>query len=174
MQVVCILGLSKGSPSMRDQTKCGKCGEPRDYAIKSGRRAGKLHTYCRKCLYGQVADWTRRNHDHALEKQRAWWAANPERKIRSQMRRYGVDEKWYLAKLEEQNNVCAICGNQETKRGTSLDRKVRRLSADHCHKTGALRGLLCVTCNTRVATLEVHDWLPHAMDYLQKYAPCRT
>jgi len=156
---------------------CRRCKEVKPVAefntIKSGRRAGKYHSYCRKCCYIQVSNWAERHYDRNLENQRRWWAEHPEAKVRSHMRRYGTDEKWYFAKLAEQNNVCAICGGEETKKGTSLDGKVRRLSVDHCHATGALRGLLCVTCNTRVATLEAHDWLPKAMDYLKKYAPCR-
>jgi hypothetical protein len=41
--------------------------------------------------------------------------------------------------LKKQKNKCAICGKIETK---------RRISVDHCHKTGKVRGLLCQLCNT--------------------------
>lgn len=41
--------------------------------------------------------------------------------------------------LKKQDNKCAICGKEETK---------RRMSVDHCHKTGKVRGLLCQLCNT--------------------------
>lgn len=154
-----------------EQKKCSKCGAVRDYAIKSGKRAGKLHTYCRKCLSAQVADWSSRNREHVRKQQREWWQKNPVNHVRAHMRRYGVDETWYFAKLEEQNGVCAICHKPEDKLGTRLDGNTRRLSADHCHKSLKLRGLLCNTCNMRLAGLEAHDWLASATAYLAKYQP---
>lgn len=43
--------------------------------------------------------------------------------------------------LEAQDGGCAICGRPP---------KNQRLSVDHDHKTGLVRGLLCWTCNHRV------------------------
>lgn len=149
---------------MKDQTICGKCGEPRNYVIKNGKRAGKLHTYCTKCLTAQVADWSSRNRERIKELRRKNFEKKPHLKIRYGMRRYGVDENWYLAKLAEQNGLCAICGRPEAERGCK-----HRLSVDHCHTTNALRGLLCNTCNMRIAGLESSKWFPLAMAYLKKY-----
>ena len=56
------------------------------------------------------------------------------------MERYGVTESQYLEMLESQGNVCAICGKTPEENG-------RRLSIDHDHKTGRVRGLLCIGCN---------------------------
>ncbi len=50
---------------------------------------------------------------------------------------YGITLEQYNTMLITQNNVCAIC-----KLTCS-----RRLSVDHCHKTGKVRGLLCIKCN---------------------------
>ena len=44
----------------------------------------------------------------------------------------------YHKLLEAQKGGCAICGRKPTK---------TRLSLDHCHQTGLLRGLLCMRCN---------------------------
>lgn len=48
-----------------------------------------------------------------------------------------------LQKFEDMNSAqhgrCAICGRRPGQ---------RRLSIDHCHRTGAIRGLLCGACNT--------------------------
>jgi hypothetical protein len=41
---------------------------------------------------------------------------------------------------ERQKNVCAICGLKCVTKP--------RLSVDHCHSTGRIRGLLCGVCNT--------------------------
>ncbi|MFE2997971.1 endonuclease VII domain-containing protein [Nocardia sp. NPDC059246] len=56
---------------------------------------------------------------------------------------YGLtpDEYWEL--YEAQEGCCYICGRFRAK-----DRK--KLSVDHCHKTGRVRGLLCQQCNRDV------------------------
>lgn len=150
---------------------CRKCGAPKDYEIKTGKRAGMLHTYCRQCLSKRVIEIEARDPERRKQRQRDWWAANPHASIRAHMRRYGSDENWYFAKLKEQNEVCAICGQKEWRSGTRLDGKPHRLSADHNHETGKLRGLLCNTCNMRIASLEKEHWLASALAYLAKYQP---
>lgn len=60
-------------------------------------------------------------------------------------RRYGIIEEEYRSILEKQNNVCAICKKQETRKVRGGGK--RNFSVDHCHKTGKVRGLLCDACN---------------------------
>lgn len=55
---------------------------------------------------------------------------------------YGLLEGEYEALFEAQGGVCAICGQP----------RKYRLNVDHCHKTGAVRGLLCRLCNGRLLT----------------------
>ena len=50
-------------------------------------------------------------------------------------RMYSLSRREFDALLEKQGGVCAIC------------RKQSRLHVDHCHDTGAIRGLLCQNCN---------------------------
>jgi hypothetical protein len=62
-------------------------------------------------------------------------------------KRYGVPAAELHRMLDEQGNVCAICG--EAKKGwakTSLRRDA--LVIDHCHNSGRVRGFLCGDCNT--------------------------
>lgn len=40
--------------------------------------------------------------------------------------------------LNSQNNVCLVCKEPS---------KMRGLAVDHDHKTGRVRGLLCISCN---------------------------
>ena len=72
----------------------------------------------------------------------------PERKKRAWLRgiksRFGVSEVEYMAMLESQGGVCAICGKKNTK----------RLAVDHDHNTGKVRGLLCGKCNTTLGWFE--------------------
>jgi hypothetical protein len=62
-------------------------------------------------------------------------------------RYYGITLNQFEELLEKQDNCCAICGVNED----SAPRK--RLSVDHCHDTGKIRGLLCDRCNLALGML---------------------
>ncbi len=55
--------------------------------------------------------------------------------------KYGITLEQYNTLLLKQNHCCAICCRHESEYS-------KRLSVDHCHKTGNIRGLLCTLCNT--------------------------
>lgn len=60
--------------------------------------------------------------------------------------------------LIKQKGVCVICG-KATK---------NRLSVDHCHKTGKVRGLLCNLCNTSLGGFHDNiELLKKAIKYLK-------
>ena len=67
-----------------------------------------------------------------------------------------------------QDGKCAICGLLET---TTHKGRLRRLSVDHDHVSGRIRGLLCGACNTGLGSLE-HDLdkLDAAIRYLEIHA----
>lgn len=70
--------------------------------------------------------------------------------------------------LEEQNHLCAICGNPETVK--NYKDVVSKLSVDHCHRTGKVRGLLCQNCNKGIGNLkENEDIILKAVEYLRKH-----
>ena len=56
--------------------------------------------------------------------------------------KYGVTMDQYEALLAEQGGGCAICGSP-----TSGSEVRPHLAIDHDHETGAVRGLLCTSCN---------------------------
>lgn len=70
---------------------------------------------------------------------------------------YKIGETDYRNILESQDGVCAICKtNSDTK-----------LSVDHDHDTGRVRGLLCRKCNLGIGFLrDSVDFLRNAIDYL--------
>jgi hypothetical protein len=77
-------------------------------------------------------------------------------------RKHGMTKEDYNKRLKDQKGVCAICGNG--------NKQKRRLCVDHCHKTGKIRGLLCVDCS--VALGNVNDdikILNKMIKYLKKY-----
>jgi hypothetical protein len=51
------------------------------------------------------------------------------------MRRYGIGAAEVDAMVEAQGGLCAICGENPAEH------------VDHCHDTGAVRGILCFNCN---------------------------
>lgn len=62
-------------------------------------------------------------------------------------RNYGISRKQYNDLMLLQGGVCAICGEPpRTARGG-------RLYVDHCHATGAVRGLLCPGCNSALGKI---------------------
>jgi hypothetical protein len=73
---------------------------------------------------------------------------------------YKITIEQYEQKLKEQNYCCAICNKHR-------DEFKRNLSVDHNHKTGAVRSLLCIICNSNVAVVE--DKLEMIQEYLNKH-----
>lgn len=80
-------------------------------------------------------------------------------------KRFGITADDYDRMLAEQGHVCAICG--EIERVVDHRGKVRFLSVDHDHETGAVRGLLCFTCNVGIGAFkERRDLIEAAAHYL--------
>ena len=74
--------------------------------------------------------------------------------------KYGITGIQYQGRLKKQNGRCAICNNAPTK---------KRLSVDHNHRTGRIRGLLCQGCNLAIGLLkEKEDNFISAMNYLKQ------
>ena len=61
-------------------------------------------------------------------------------------RAHNLKDGTYRKLRKRQKDRCAICRRKE--------RLKRRLSLDHCHQTGRVRGLLCHQCNTGIAKFE--------------------
>lgn len=75
---------------------------------------------------------------------------------------YGITSEEYVLIYESQGSVCAIC---QRARGIK-----RKLSVDHCHTTGVVRGLLCATCNKYVLGHSRDDkaFFERAIKYLEE------
>ncbi len=78
------------------------------------------------------------------------------------LRRYGLTEERFAAMLAEQGGRCAIC--------MAPPEVNTRLDIDHCHTTGAVRGLLCVGCNTAMGKFrDDPDLLERVVAYLRRH-----
>jgi hypothetical protein len=68
--------------------------------------------------------------------------------------------------LENQNHACAICKSQN-----SGDKRSKRLSIDHCHQSGKIRGLLCSSCNKAIGLMkDSPELMLLAIGYLKKHS----
>ena len=100
---------------------------------------------------------------------KAYRDANPGRWRHSHLQStYGISDVDYHRMLDAQGGVCGICQQPETKSRGFDDRK---LSIDHDHETGAVRGLLCGNCNEGIGYFgnDRPDLLRKAATYLDAY-----
>ena len=97
----------------------------------------------------QSKAWYANNKERALANKAAY--ADRARDLRFQ-REFGITLDTYRSMLKAQGGTCAICKTPPLKKW---------LSVDHCHDTGAVRGLLCQPCNIAIG------WLKHSTTLLE-------
>lgn len=138
---------------------CPSCGKEHDYRYKNGQ--------CGMCY--QLAAYRTDSHYREVKKASVKKARllNPQIEKKSQRKkrlaRVGLSVEQYDRMLVEQGGVCKICGRPP---------KSKRLSVDHNHRTGAIRGLLCWKCNTGIGWFrEDVAALRKAADYLEGVKP---
>jgi Recombination endonuclease VII len=109
------------------------------------------------------------NREKRLEQQKAWQKENRDRKraydkASSLKRTYGISKQKFDEMVEAQDHKCAVCGSSEPGgRGT--------WKVDHCHASGAVRGLLCNGCNVGLGYFKDNqDALLKAAAYLKEHA----
>jgi hypothetical protein len=127
------------------ERRCTLCGElkPIERFTKNSLRAIGYDYTCRAC-------------DRKKAKQK------------NIVRNFGITLQMFRKLEAEQGGGCAICGRKETRRRRG---KAVRLSVDHDHKTGQIRGLLCTTCNTALGLMnDDTKRLRRAAEYLDKHA----
>lgn len=80
-------------------------------------------------------------------------------------RRYGVSQVDYDRMLADQNGRCAVCGTAE------YIGPGKKPHIDHDHKTGKIRGLVCVRCNVLLGMAQDQPArFYNAIEYLKKHA----
>lgn len=121
---------------------CSKCKLEKDESCFHVRKRSKdgLSYYCKKCGSINSAHQYASNPEKARTYNRKWYADNPGKRLGNSLRnKHGLTIEAYQKLLIAQGNVCAICGKSCSRRG--------RLSVDHSHVSGQIRGLLCSKCN---------------------------
>lgn len=103
--------------------------------------------------------WAKANRDKVRGYQRTRYLKNPDKDwARSLRKKYNLTTTEWAAMNQKQEGGCGICGVVEQ----------TRLSVDHCHATGEVRGLLCRKCNKFLWVLDNPGWLEKAQQYLTK------
>jgi Recombination endonuclease VII/HNH endonuclease len=97
----------------------------------------------------------------------------PEKVREYSIQRYqGVDYSDYLEMIAAQGNRCAICGERES---ATVGGKIKELSVDHDHETGAVRALLCASCNHLLGHCrEDVTILRAAADYIERHRTAKV
>jgi hypothetical protein len=124
---------------------CTKCKESKEddqfYTVRS--RKGALTARCKECINSLPRYPV--NRAASAEAMRKYRAQHPERVRYNQVKcNYGLSAEEYDALILNQHNLCAICGQPESKQTRG---KTRPLSVDHHHTTKKVRALLCDRCN---------------------------
>ena len=132
--------------------KCAKCGKTKPHFgfAKTKGKASGLVSHCKECV---------------RSKNKKLW---DEGSVRDAVyrRKYGISLRQYQSLLQAQNGTCKICGTSDPKGHGSRN---GRFFVDHCHGTGAVRGLLCHHCNIGIgAFADDSARLQKAIEYLSQ------
>ena len=155
---------------MKNCTKCLSY-KPLEEFYKSKYTKDGAHSRCKVCSNKASVDWYKQNSDVERLKKQSWRKRNPS-KVKSQNRRdalrqYGLSLNDWEQIFNKQNGLCAICDLPETSTNRGV---LMRLSVDHCHSTGKVRGLLCSKCNKAIGLFgDRPDVLRNAAKYLEIY-----
>jgi hypothetical protein len=139
--------------------RCSKCGEtkPLSEFFRNKSRKDGFQNWCKTCV---------KKADKAYKQTEAGKASN--RRHRWKQQGIQLTTEQHQAMLEAQDHSCAICGASE-------ESLAKALHVDHCHDTGAVRGLLCHNCNTGMGKLGDNiSTLEKAILYLKNEGPLRT
>jgi hypothetical protein len=107
-----------------------------------------------------------------IHKGRMGKAAGRKSKI---MRNYGLTIEQVEQIEKDQNHCCKICGKHESLNGKDKRGNRKKLSIDHDHTTGQIRGMLCTDCNTALGQFcDNIDVLQKAIVYIEEGKNSKT
>ena len=142
------------------EKKCTRCGVIRPICdFWRSRTEDRIKSHCRVCTAAASKAWRKRQPDY--EKNR-YANSRVETRERHLVRKYGVSLVDYERMLADQDSRCAICHCEPSSQSHGV------FHVDHCHKTGAVRGLLCRGCNHVLGHLkDDRNSLERAITYLE-------
>jgi len=141
-----------------DELDCSKCGEskPQSAFYKESQSIRGYRYACKECEKPRFINYKNQPgiKKRMTENRRKW----------NREKLYNFPNDLYLERLNEQGNVCAICGTDKPGgRG--------QFHADHNHSTSQPRGVLCHNCNVALGNFKDNpEFLLAAIEYLNKYS----
>lgn len=147
---------------MKTCRQCGLTKSLNDFYNESRVKDGK-QARCKIC-HGKATEKYRKENPDVYRKAslKNWNSLKAEQRQERWIKRYGITAKDYKKLFDKQKGVCQICKNPCSSR--------QFLSVDHCHKTGKVRGLLCVKCNTALGMLNDNvSYFKSAIEYLKGF-----
>jgi hypothetical protein len=159
---------------------CSKCKEKKPLSEFRPEmcRGGRLGSHCKKCHAQYARDWYFKHREEILPRaeryrkehlegnrisSKKWQDKNRSTAHARYIKNtYGITVAIYNSMIESQRGVCRICG--------SVPHAGKRLNIDHAHRTGAIRGLLCHSCNSAIGMLRDDPNIADAAaDYLRSF-----
>ena len=171
------------------EKRCPSCGETKpltfDYFYRSKSTLSGFRPLCKLCVNAQNREYNRNHPEKAVvrvirsrnrsaesirdhcERSKKWARENPLRLRSSRASaEFGVPRRWFEEQLERTGGRCEICGVLHRSHDYP-----KFLSIDHCHTTGAVRGLLCERCNFGIGQFKDNpELLERAIAYLNERA----
>jgi hypothetical protein len=156
--------------------RCHLCKIEKDRKWKSNNKDKHIAASMRwkKNNKDRYKAWCKKDRENNPEKYLEWQRIGREkegifRSIKEVTRLRGITVDQYYSMVGEQDNKCAICFCKETRMSRTKG-KISRLSIDHHHASGMVRGLLCHGCNQVVGhSKESIEVLKNAILYLEKH-----
>lgn len=123
---------------------------------RTGSRLSKEGKKCSKCLLIKNEN-NFANNKTRLDGKESWCKSCRSFNLRES--KYGISEEEYKMLFDLQHGQCEICR-----------KSFESLCVDHCHITGKVRGLLCITCNWALGSAKDNPAiLAGAILYLKKH-----
>lgn len=144
---------------------CKRPTSPDGFYVK--KETGRRYRSCKLCFRKKASDWKAKNRSRVQDSQKKWHDENY--RDYALRRQFGLTQADYNKIRDRQNNLCAICGDGETRKDHKTQR-VTSLAVDHCHKSGKIRELLCSRCNLVLGRVSDETALLKKMvKYLRKH-----
>lgn len=84
-------------------------------------------------------------------------------------RKLGLDAREIIERRAKHSGRCDCCGKPETAAVGQNNPEPRALALDHDHRTGKVRGLICMNCNTVLGKVQDdEEWLIQLINYLRR------
>ncbi len=130
-----------GNGNWRSECRSCRSRDRRDRATPELRRANCARTKA----------WREANQERAKATKANWAARNRDRiRARFRLRDTGWTAEAFEAAWQRQDGRCAICSVQLVQEW----KKPNTVAADHCHRTGKTRELLCSACNRAIGLFD--------------------